>query len=145
MIGMIELLMGPIDYYSQNTRLINFVLLFLVIVGFSATIISRRSKAIRRVRRITMWVYLIFLNFSYGTADNIHDHIRVNPPVIISTFLLLGLLLSIIWKPEGDDCLPPDDGAMGSRFAAWLDTKVLAYKARRLARLSDPRDTDGHG
>lgn len=119
-----------IDFYVENARAVNFILLIGVIAGLTATIIVRRQKATRRVRRIMMWIYLIFVNFAYGTADNLHDHIRINPPVIVSTLLLVGLLGSILWTPPGDDERPPHDGAFGTRFTIWLDNKVVRYKTR---------------
>lgn len=120
-----------IEFYTDNARLINFVLLIAVIAGFTTVILTRRRKATRRVRRVMMWVYLIFINFAYGTADNLRDGIRVNPPVVVATFLLAGLLVSLAWRPDGDDKLPPDDGSVGSRFIEWVDSHVRAYKARR--------------
>lgn len=117
-------------WYLEHARGINFLLLVLIIAALTANIIARRKKANRRTRRIMMWIYAIFLNFAYGTADNLHDHVRVNPPVLVGTALLAGLLVAILWRPEGDDETPPHDNAIGTRFSLWLDHKVLEYKSR---------------
>lgn len=117
-------------WYLEHARALNFGLLVLIIAGLTANIVARRKKAHRRARRIMMWIYLIFLNFAYGTADNLHDGIRINPPVIVATGLLAGLLIAILWRPDGDDAKPPDDGALGTKFTLWLDHKVREYKTR---------------
>ena len=125
-----------IHMYLDNARLINFVLLIAVIAGITTIILVRRDKATRRTRRVMMWIYLIFINFAYATADNLHDNIRINPPVVLSTILLVCLGASMIWQPDGDDRYPPEDGSVGSRLIKWLDLKVRAYKARKESRRS---------
>lgn len=135
-----------IHMYLDNARVINFVLLILVIAGFTMVILVRRDRATRRTRRVMMWIYLIFVNFAYATADNLHDKIRVNPPVVVSTILLVCLGLAMLWQPEGDDKFPPNDGSLGTRLLEWFDSKVRAYKARRQSRgLRHPRATGDHG
>lgn len=118
------------DFYSDHARLINLILLFVAIVGLTMNFVARRSKMIRRTRRVQIWVYLIFINMWYGTYLNLRDDIRISVATTILTVLLIGLVGSLIWKPDGDDKLPPRDGAWFNRFVVWLDGKVIEYKTR---------------
>lgn len=121
---------GLMDPHIRMTALI---LLVLCIAALTATIIIRRNKATRRVRRITLWVFLFLCICCYGIADNIQDDIRVSITSYLSAACFLGMLLSMIWHPQGDNRLPNEDGAVGSRFIIWLDRQVRRYKAEHPA------------
>jgi hypothetical protein len=119
-----------IDWYLDNVRMVNLLLLVAAITCLTANFVARRPKIIRRTRRILIWIYLIFVNMCYAVILNIKDDVRVSIATTIFTILLIGLVGAIIWKPEGDDKLPPDDGAWASRFALWLDERIVRYKTR---------------
>lgn len=119
---------------DPHIRIIALILLVLCIAGLTATIIGRRDKATRRVRRITMWIFAFMVICAYGIGDNITDEIRVSATIYATAGCFFGLLVSIVWHPKGDDKLPNEDGALGSRFIIWLDRRVRQYKANHPAK-----------
>lgn len=128
---MISFLVTLLSPAWDSVRWVNLGLLLLIVVGLIANLVARREKINRRTRRIMVWIIAIFINFLYGTADNLQDSIRVNPAVILATILLLGLTGAIIWHPDGDDQLPPNDNSLTTRALEWLDERVKQYKAER--------------
>lgn len=118
------------NLYTQYARVFNMMVLAGCIAGLTANMIVRRGKIIRRVRRITGWIYLVLLNFVYSYSISIREHRPFNYSVFTGSILLIGTLVAILWHPPGDDKPPPHDGALTSLFMFWLDRKVREYKTR---------------
>lgn len=133
-----------IEFYQDQARYFNLVILFFVICCLTATIVYRRPHVPRRTRRIVMWVYFFLLICMYVIADDIQDEIRLNAAVYLTTGCFMGMLISMLWHPEGDDRTPPDDNSLGTRLLAWLDREVRDRKSKqtvaraRKARRSSP-------
>lgn len=126
-----KLLMQSYSLYEDYARQINIVLLALCLGGLVANMIVRRPHLMRRTRRVLGWIILIFINFVYGYSIAIREHRTFNASVLVATLLLAGLLVALLWHPDGDEKPPPYDGAVTSRFLLWLDERVRVYKAWR--------------
>lgn len=116
--------------YTEAARYINMGLLIIVIAGFSANMIVRRSKTPRRTRRIGWNLFVLLCTFVYGYSVSIKLNRPYNDAVGIGTVVLVCTIAAIVWHPEGDDKLPPHDGALTNRFMFWLDKKVRDWKSR---------------
>jgi hypothetical protein len=117
-------------YYTGHGRTINMILLVLIIAGYTTNMIVRRDKTIRRTRRIGGWLFMMMCNFVYAYSFSIREHRPYNAAVGISTVIMLGTIVAIIWHPDGDNRPPPNDGAWTNRFMFWLDERVRSFKAR---------------
>lgn len=116
---------------TDYIRLLNCVIAAGCVAAMTAGLLIRRHKLTRRVRRIS-WVFHLFLvNIAYGSGYLYSKHdIPINPPTVTTMLILCILVIALIWHPDGDDKLPPDDGALTNRFMVWFDGWVRSTKAR---------------
>jgi hypothetical protein len=118
------------DWLTDHVRLFSAIFFAGAVAMLTQSVILRGPKRTRRVRRATLWFWLVLANAAYASGYNYHAGVVVNLPTITSCAIALGTFLGLAWSPEGDDKYPPDDGALSTRFVLWLDRQVRAHKSR---------------
>lgn len=110
-------------------RIANVVLSISALGMLGANMMARRPCITRRSRRTAIWLYAMLLVLAYTSGDGLHDHRPLHEGIIMLTLCLIGLLVSLIWNPEGDDKYPPDDGSWGQ----WLLDRLARLRERMRA------------
>lgn len=127
-------------------RITAMVLSMAGLAALGSTMITKRDKVPRRIRRVTMWVYGMLMYIAYGSGVALERDTPISPATWIGVGVLLGLVVSLVWRPDGDDRLPPDDGSVGQHlFDAYhhikdnLETKRRNREQQRQLRVSRDR------
>ena len=102
-------------------RLANLILAMIGLAALGVTMMTRRQQVSRRIRRVTMWVYGMLMYTAYASGVALSRGTQISLATWMIALVLTGLVVSLVWTPEGDDEFPPDDGSLGQRLLDALD------------------------
>lgn len=94
---------------NEDVRYVNAAGACLALILLMGSIVRNWHTLTRRSRRVSLWLYAMLVAVAYGSLDAARQDVPIAPRSFVVTAVLIGLIASMVWHPEGDTDIPAQE------------------------------------